>query len=165
MELARAERREQDCVCTAHARAEETESALAERREQVCLRVTEHRCLECAQELEEDHRRFYLDMSTDEFVKQLQENEDKEKLFGNTQHNLAEAVLLWHMNAGCMRFDQHKEHEERFDGEDIDIEKTQQKIEDEELSPEEFGFLIEHCFCHHSFADGKTHQLRCLWNP
>ena len=96
-----------------------------------------------------------FDISTNDFIRELDAAEDKGKFFFDIDRSVEKAVLLWYANAGYLRFDEYKEYQKRYDNADVDVEKIRREIEEEALSDDELDILIRRFHECHSFSHGK----------
>jgi len=74
-------------------------------------------------------------------------------VFKDAQKSPLKALLLCHLNLGCMQFDQCKECDAHCDGELADMDGTVEEIKEEGLSEKELGNLVLRFALCHSFAD------------
>ncbi len=80
---------------------------------------------------------------------------DLDKYFGDINKNPSKAILLLYLNSGYGRFDLHKEFDQNYVGEDVDIDRINKEIKEEVLDEEELYKLLEHFFMEHSFMDNQ----------
>jgi hypothetical protein len=85
----------------------------------------------------------------------LQPSDDPDKLFGDTQKNPEKAVLLHCLNSGLSRFDQCEDCGNERDDKTIDLDRAEEEIKDEQLSPAETGQLIKEWFERRSHTDER----------
>jgi hypothetical protein len=85
----------------------------------------------------------------------LKNSDDPDKLFGDIQKNPEKAVLPHCLSSGSLRFDQCKDHGNEWDDKTIDLDRVEEEIKDEQLSPAETGQLIKEWFERHSHADER----------
>ena len=90
------------------------------------------------------------------FLKQKGNNpEELDRYFADIHRNPSKAVLLYYLNSGHGRFQQHKEFDANCRGKDFDIDDLCEEIEAEQLDGEELHNLCERFFARHSFTDNS----------
>jgi hypothetical protein len=92
-------------------------------------------------------------MASDSLMSLLQSSNDPDKLFADVQKSPEKAVLLHCLSSGSLRFDQCKDCGNEWDDKSINLDRTEQKIKGEQLSPVETGQLIKEWFEQHLHAD------------
>ena len=90
------------------------------------------------------------------FLKEKGKNpEELDRYFADIHRNPSKAVLLYYLNSGHGRFQQHKEFDANCRGKDFDIDDLCEEIEAEQLDGDELYNLCERFFAHHSFTDNS----------
>jgi hypothetical protein len=114
------------------------------------------------QEHEESHLKNVstdgLTMAVGALMSLLQPSNDPDKLFADAQKCPKKAVLLHCLNSGLLQFDQCKGCGNEWKDEIIDLDRTEQGIKGEQLSPAKAGQLMKERFERHSHT---CEQLSC----
>jgi hypothetical protein len=136
-----------------------TEQEQPEFRAHICAAAQQTRSRQAAQQQEqqqvhlEDVSNDGLTMAADALMSLLQSSNDPDKLFAGTQKSPEKAVLLHCLNSGLLRFDQCKDCGNEWDDKTIDLDRIEEEIKDEQLSPAETGQPIKERFERHPCAD------------
>jgi DNA polymerase III delta prime subunit len=80
---------------------------------------------------------------------------DAKKAFSGIQQNPSLAVLLFYLNSGYYRFDQHKDYSKSTHEKDINVERIISEIDAEVLTEEETSEKLKSFFSCHSTLDCK----------
>ena len=92
---------------------------------------------------------------TDEELKaKLAQFKNPDDLFINMQQDPSVAVMLCHLNSGLFRFHQHRECNQKFDGEPVDEEELIREVKEEMLTDGELRGLLHKCCKNHSCIEG-----------
>ena len=98
-------------------------------------------------------------LNEDQVLRLLKEKgnspEELDEYFSDIHKNPSKAVLLYYLNSGHGRFQQHKEFDKNHDEGEFDVDELCKEIEDEQLDEKEMFALFERFFARHSFTENS----------
>ena len=80
-------------------------------------------------------------------------NQREATFFLDRNKSPAKAVLLFYLNSGLFRFEQHKDYDASYDGEPIDLVRLKKDITDEGMTEREYDAIIRRFYRLHPFTD------------
>jgi hypothetical protein len=84
-----------------------------------------------------------------------------ESYFDDRGKSVAKALLLFYLNSGMMRFNNHREYMECWDGEPVDIDGLLSEIKNENPSDDDTNETLREFFLSHRYTEGCLPSCGC----